>query len=450
MDGNKNEKWFQIFDKEAAPKRTAAECGKLLAAKLLMGAAANNGEMDKDGKLSYSLSRPKASHVDLLYLDKTLQVLRASSGTVYVHVRLPGSKAVHESVLSDEPLPAPLDPFLHIEDSQLCCSESAARVDSGFDYPHHEMAYVSGCNEAYGFRGNDNLPLRKTVSESDLCDPFSQEQESSSDARLQELEAYAVVESTPSQSRSCLKRVSSYGDLEEVGTNIPINSDRKAWMALPKPTRKCDVPKNNKKLPARPWARLKHTLSDTNLLSPRFEQSHHLKSDNDTIDTNSIGSEDSSKNLAASRDAPKLTKAVSFSCLEIRSYDLCVGDNPACSHGAPVSLDWTYEPRSETISVMAHQNNKEYKGCKHHRVRIMDASERHRKLCNEFGTGMAEIRRSALEVERVKRQRKKSLRLASNPSAMKVEVALDAVQRRAQRVVKRLMPRHKKRRDSTK
>lgn len=121
-DGNnaKNEKWFQIFDhhqtssisgtsdRKSRPKRTVTESGKLLAAKLLMGASTND-KLDEEGRLSYTLTRPMSSHIDLIYLDEKLQVLRGSSGTVYVHVRIPGRQAVEPSSLkSNEMLPQDL------------------------------------------------------------------------------------------------------------------------------------------------------------------------------------------------------------------------------------------------------------------------------------------------------------------------------------------------------
>ena len=455
MDGNKNEKWFQIFDKEAAPKRTAAECGKLLAAKIFMGASANNGEMDQDGKLSYSLSRPKASYVDLLYLDKTLQVLRASSGTIYVHVRLPGSKAVHESVLSDEPLPAPMDPFLQLDDNERSIHDISIDDDNRIEYQTREgVAYGVGCNvykPSFTFGEIGTHPLRRAVSESDLYDPFSQDQEitSNSDARLQELEAYAVQEAAGNNNKSCLKKASSYGGLEELGKIIPIATDRKAGVALPKPTCKCSIPKHNlKKEQKRPWIQLKRTLSDPTLLSPWFASSHHSKSDDKTTDSNNTDPDDKSGRLIAPKKAPtpepKLTKAVSFSCLEIRSYNLCVGDIPACSHGAPISLDWTYDPQSERIAVSAYEVGKGSK----QRLHAKNALERSWKLRHESSAGISEIITASAEVERVKHQRKKTVRCVSNRSLMKVEGAIEAVQRRAKRVVNRLRPHHISRRNS--
>jgi len=38
------------------------------------------------------------------------------------------------------------------------------------------------------------------------------------------------------------------------------------------------------------------------------------------------------------------SKSVQFSTIGIRDYSLCLGDHPDVNRGAPVSLDWKYEP----------------------------------------------------------------------------------------------------------
>lgn len=48
---------------------------------------------------------------------------------------------------------------------------------------------------------------------------------------------------------------------------------------------------------------------------------------------------------------------VSFSEIHIREYDVCVGDNPSCSIGPPISLDWTYR-NTTVISVDDHEANR--------------------------------------------------------------------------------------------
>jgi hypothetical protein len=37
-----------------------------------------------------------------------------------------------------------------------------------------------------------------------------------------------------------------------------------------------------------------------------------------------------------------IRKAVSFSTIKVRTYSICIGDNPACSDGLPLAMDWEY------------------------------------------------------------------------------------------------------------
>ena len=85
VDNTESDKWFKIFGQ--APSRSLFESSRFFAARLLVGAAADD-TMDENGRLSYELTRPKAGHIDLLYLDESMQILRGSSGTLYVHVRV--------------------------------------------------------------------------------------------------------------------------------------------------------------------------------------------------------------------------------------------------------------------------------------------------------------------------------------------------------------------------
>jgi hypothetical protein len=48
----------------------------------------------------------------------------------------------------------------------------------------------------------------------------------------------------------------------------------------------------------------------------------------------------SSKGTTSSH--PMLTTRVSFNQIEIREYSRCMGDNPATTHGPPLSIDWDY------------------------------------------------------------------------------------------------------------
>ena len=41
--------------------------------------------------------------------------------------------------------------------------------------------------------------------------------------------------------------------------------------------------------------------------------------------------------------SPSVNRSVSFSSLNIREYNVQIGDNPCCSYGLPISLGWDYE-----------------------------------------------------------------------------------------------------------
>ena len=60
--------------------------------------------------------------------------------------------------------------------------------------------------------------------------------------------------------------------------------------------------------------------------------------------------EDSLKNKR-SNEAPTKRHTVGFNGVEIREYSQCLGDNPSCSSGPPISLDWKYDPRPRRLSL---------------------------------------------------------------------------------------------------
>jgi hypothetical protein len=77
-------KYHGIFN--SVGPRTFSEKSKLFIAKLMMGAAADDF-MSTKGKISFSLTRPLAAYIDLLYMDESLRIMRGGSGTIFAFAR---------------------------------------------------------------------------------------------------------------------------------------------------------------------------------------------------------------------------------------------------------------------------------------------------------------------------------------------------------------------------
>ncbi len=54
-----------------------------------------------------------------------------------------------------------------------------------------------------------------------------------------------------------------------------------------------------------------------------------------------------SNSLDLSSSGKKMSRTVSFTSVDVREYDLTVGDNPSCRSGPPLSLDWSYSKKYE-------------------------------------------------------------------------------------------------------
>ena len=86
-EGVDMEAWADIFHQDRREaSRTLGDRAKVLAAKLLLGAEVSHG-MKADGSMSYRFHRPIPGHIDVMYTDETLQVLKGNRGTVMVQSR---------------------------------------------------------------------------------------------------------------------------------------------------------------------------------------------------------------------------------------------------------------------------------------------------------------------------------------------------------------------------
>lgn len=80
--------------------------------------------------------------------------------------------------------------------------------------------------------------------------------------------------------------------------------------------------------------------------------------------------------------------------LSVRYYDLCLGDNPSCSYGIPISLGWYYEEDEVAPKIRLLSSP----------VQRLSYNDR-RDLLQSAGYQYNELRSTLLEVKRVQRQR---------------------------------------------
>lgn len=94
-------------------------------------------------------------------------------------------------------------------------------------------------------------------------------------------------------------------------------------------------------------ARLKSCLSSSNVLS---SPSMSMKGSTTSLSAQ----QNEAFPLPPQRPTP-IKRNVSFSHLQVREYDITLGDNPSVSSGLPISLDWSYNPKERVASIEAFE-----------------------------------------------------------------------------------------------
>ena len=118
-----------------------------------------------------------------------------------------------------------------------------------------------------------------------------------------------------------------------------------------------------------------------------------------------------------------MKRNVSFSNLEIRSYDVTLGDAPT-QNGPPISLDWNYDPDATEEFDIDHYENIRHYTRRSRSEMVMPPSYRQYLLMREAGFNRNEIRNAMEEAKRTARQRERTVRgLKWQPAEEMVEKA---------------------------
>jgi hypothetical protein len=132
------------------------------------------------------------------------------------------------------------------------------------------------------------------------------------------------------------------------------------------------------------------------------------------------------KNTTAER------KSIRFDTIEIREYARTVGDNPSCSSGPPLTIDWIYDT-SLIIPVKEFEENRPPR--RTYSQLIVGGAERQEMLLKEWNIPKHEVVNAIRSTIRAKNQRRRTLINIGRVSNM--EEVLESVGKKLKQTVLR-------------
>jgi len=115
----------------------------------------------------------------------------------------------------------------------------------------------------------------------------------------------------------------------------------------------------------------------------------------------------SSHSSTSTTSSAASTSTVRFDKVQIREYTITIGDNPCCSSGPPLSLDWRYNTTHEDATVDSFESTRA--GLRRMKSQMMiPASVRHNMLRNEWDVSMNDIIKATKEIAAIQNHRHKS------------------------------------------
>lgn len=119
---------------------------------------------------------------------------------------------------------------------------------------------------------------------------------------------------------------------------------------------------------------------------------------------------------------------VKFDYIQVRSYDITLGDNPTCSAGPPVTLDWRYD-EMEPISLESYEKGKSRPPRKMYQMHMV-SKQRSDLLKANAGISDDEMNYVIETLRRIKKERNAT---RNTLCCFKIEDALESAKRKWQR-----------------
>eukprot|EP00553_Chaetoceros_curvisetus_P008630 CAMPEP_0204617062 /NCGR_PEP_ID=MMETSP0717-20131115/4142_1 /ASSEMBLY_ACC=CAM_ASM_000666 /TAXON_ID=230516 /ORGANISM="Chaetoceros curvisetus" /LENGTH=167 /DNA_ID=CAMNT_0051630481 /DNA_START=197 /DNA_END=700 /DNA_ORIENTATION=+ len=95
---------------------------------------------------------------------------------------------------------------------------------------------------------------------------------------------------------------------------------------------------------------------------------------------------------------------VKFQDIKIRNYSMVLGDNPSCTYGPPVSLDWDYDERS----AVCIDEYEEKRGRRRKTYQMQIPAVHRRRILEQSGHTEDEMKYTEAEMKKIKKGRERT------------------------------------------
>lgn len=337
-----------------------------------------------------------------------------------------------------------LDSIHESEESRAVPQESKKTAEQGQDINHTsassfmDMAGGSGVTameDDYGFfpmdddDDDDDFEVGEPQDQRDTSHEDAASTSSSDTSSNQLASSYGSSSiGRTNRKRSALKYGSSYGDNDE---GIPLDFERKKFnRVLPKPNlshRFSNASSQPTKGMTRSGSRgLFRVSSEPVFVRPVY----HSDKMNDAVQNEAEELPDSVRSTGFVEGAMK--KRISFGTINIREHAQTIGDNPSCSYGTPVQLDWESNDLEE-LNVEDYEAHRSTTRTK--KELYLNHFQRINLLkLNGFSTN--EIKETKRQVSKVRNQRERTkFKVQNYPLFGTVEDAIESGFRKAKRTI---------------
>jgi len=245
----------------------------------------------------------------------------------------------------------------------------------------------------------------------------------------------------PNRLKPAIKYGSSYGSDE----GIPLDFERTEFnRVLPKPDlsqRHSTGPQGEAiQRPSSGIGGLFRVASEPVFVHPVYQSSEGISNDdNDNNDNNDTPSEipvlaTSLPSHSSGFVEGALKKRISFGTIQIREHAQTIGDNPSCSYGTPVQLDWKHQDMEE-MDFEEYENFRSKGGTRTKQQFHMNHFQR-MNLLKMNGYSTNEIKDSKKKVSKSRNQRERTKFLVSNyPQVVALEDAFESGVRKFKRSI---------------